>query len=92
MSSRYDNDSEDVVQENKKQTEAINKYIIGTLKMYIDPEIFIKNASGNTKKRKMPIIYYTRQYTKTTGEVQKIQKEIPENYPIRKHDHIRVIG
>ena len=43
MSSRYDNDSEDVVQENKKQTEAINKYIIGTLKMYIDPEIFVKN-------------------------------------------------
>ena len=76
MSSRYDNDSEDVVQENKKQTEAINKYIIGTLKMYIDPEIFVKNTSGNTKKRKMPSIYYTRQYTKTTGEVQKIQKEI----------------
>jgi nicotinic acid mononucleotide adenylyltransferase len=76
MSSRYDNDSEDVVQENKKQTEAINKYIIGTLKMYINPEIFVKNPSGNTKKRKMPSIYYTRQYTKTPGEVQKIQKEV----------------
>ena len=76
MSSRYDNDSEDVVQENKKQTEAINKYIIGTLKMYINPEIFVKSSSGNTKKRKMPSIYYTQQYTKTPGEVQKIQKEI----------------
>ena len=76
MSSRYDNDNEDVVQENKKQTEAINKYIIGTLKMYIAPEIFVKNASGNTKKRKMPSIYYTRQYTETPSEVQKTQKTI----------------
>ena len=42
MSKQYDNDDEDVVKENKKQTEAINKYIIGTLKMYISPEIFIK--------------------------------------------------
>ena len=76
MSTRYDNDSEDVVKENTKQTEAINKYIIGTLKIYITPEIFVKNTSGDTKKRKMPSIYYTRQYTKTLGEVQKIQKEI----------------
>jgi hypothetical protein len=76
MSTRYDNDNEDVVQENKKQTEAINKYIIGTLKMYIAPEIFVKNASGNTKKRKMPSIYYTRQYTETPSEVQKTQKTI----------------
>jgi len=76
MSTRYDNDSEDVVKENTKQTEAINKYIIGTLKMYITPEIFVKNTSGDTKKRKMPSVYYTRQYTKTPGEVQKIQKEI----------------
>ena len=76
MSKQYDNDDEDVVKENKKQTEAINKYIIGTLKMYISPEIFIKNASGDTKKRKMPSIYYTRRYTETPSEVQKTQKEI----------------
>ena len=84
MSSRYDNDSEDVVQENKKQTEAINKYIIGTLKMYIDPEIFLKNTSGNTKKRKFPSVYYTRRYTETPSEVQKTQKAITNEQAVNK--------
>ena len=42
--------------------------------MYISPEMFVKNTSGDTKKRKMPSIYYTRENTKTISEIQKIQK------------------
>jgi hypothetical protein len=76
MSKQYDNDEEDVKKENDKQTEAINKYIIGTLKMYITPEIFVKGSSGDTKKRKLSSVYYTRKYTETPSEVQKTQKEL----------------
>ena len=85
MSRQYDNTShEDIIKENTKQTEAINKYIIGTLKMYITPEIFLKNASGDTKKRKFTSIYYTREYTKTPSEIQKIQKEISNEEEMNK--------
>ena len=61
-------------QEEKKEKDAIEKYNVGTLKMYISPEIIETNKSGDFKKRKLSKIYYLRKYTETPSELQQSQK------------------
>ena len=60
--------------EEKKEKDAIEKYNVGTLKMYISPEIIETNKSGDFKKRKLSKIYYLRKYTETPSELQQSQK------------------
>ena len=61
-------------QEEKKEKDAIEKYNVGTLKMYISPEIIETNKSGDFKKRKLSKMYYLRKYTRTPSELQQTQK------------------
>jgi nicotinic acid mononucleotide adenylyltransferase/O-acetyl-ADP-ribose deacetylase (regulator of RNase III) len=60
--------------EERKEKDAIEKYNVGTLKMYISPEIIETNKSGDFKKRKLSKIYYLRKYTETPSELQQSQK------------------
>ena len=43
--------------EETKEKDAIEKYNVGTLKMYISPEIIETNKSGDFKKRTLSKIY-----------------------------------
>ena len=60
--------------EESKEKDAIEKYNIGTLKMYISPEIIETSKSGDFKKRKLSKIYYLRKYTETPSELQQSWK------------------
>jgi hypothetical protein len=69
-------------EEEKKEKNAIEKYNVGTLKMYISPEIIETNKSGDFKKRKLSKMYYLRKYTRTPSELQQTQKINGQTEPV----------
>ena len=64
------------VKEEEKEKIATDKYNIGTLKMYIAPDLLQISSSGQGKKRKLHKIYYKRSYTETPSELQQAQKTL----------------
>ena len=64
------------VKEQNKTTNIIKKYNIGTLQMFISPEIL---SMTNKERKKIEKIYYKREYTYTPSESQKIQKNTKNN-------------
>ena len=58
--------------EQTKREEVINKYNIGTLQIFINPEIL---SMEKKERKKIAKIYYKREYTVTPSEIQKSQKE-----------------
>jgi len=68
----------------KKQNKTINiikKYNIGTLQMFINPEIL---SMTNKERKKIEKIYYKREYTSTPSESQKFQKEYEKELALQK--------
>ena len=49
--------------EETKETDAIKQYNIGTLKMYVSPQIIETNKTGDFKKKKLNKIYNVRKFT-----------------------------
>ena len=59
--------------ENKKTENIIKNYNIGTLKMFISPEIL---SMTSKERKKIEKIYYKREYTETPSDILKTQKEV----------------
>ena len=71
-----DDDEKDEVSwyenQQNKTANIIKKYNIGTLQMFISPEIL---SMTSKERKKIDKIYYKREYTETPSELQKSQKE-----------------
>lgn len=71
-----DDDEKDEVSwyetQQNKTANIIKKYNIGTLQMFISPEIL---SMTNKERKKIDKIYYKREYTETPSELQKSRKE-----------------
>ena len=74
--SEIDNDEKEEVSwyenQQNKTANIIKKYNIGTLQMFISPEIL---SLTSKERKRIDKVYYKREYTDTTTELQKSQKE-----------------
>ena len=74
--SEIDDDEKDEVSwyetQQNKTANIIKKYNIGTLQMFISPEIL---SLTSKERKRIDKVYYKREYTDTTTELQKSQKE-----------------
>ena len=79
-----DDEKEEVpwyVKEQNKTSGIIKKYNIGTLQMFISPEIL---SMTSKERKKIDKIYYKREYTITPNELQKSQKEYEKELTLQK--------
>ena len=73
MSSKEEEPEKDYYQEEeRKKEEIIKKYNVGTLQIFLTPEIL---SMEKKERKKIAKIYYKREYTTTPSELQKSQKE-----------------
>jgi exonuclease VII small subunit len=63
-----------------KTTTIIKKYNIGTLQMFISPEIL---SMTSKERKKIDKIYYKREYTETPSELQQSQKEYEKGLALK---------
>ena len=78
-----DDEKEEVSWYEKQQNKTYNiikKYNIGTLQMFISPEIL---SMTSKERKKIDKIYYKREYTVTPSELQKSQKEYEKELSIQ---------
>jgi isopenicillin N synthase-like dioxygenase len=69
-----------VAQQNKT-TNIIKKYNIGTLQIFISPEIL---SMTSKERKRIDKIYYKRDYTSTPSELQKSQKDYEKEVALQK--------
>ena len=69
------------VNQQNKTANIIKKFNIGTLQMFISPEIL---SLTNKERKKIDKIYYKREYTVTPSELQKSQKDYEKELALQK--------
>ena len=69
------------VAEQNKTTNIIKKYNIGTLQIFISPEIL---SMTSKERKRIDKIYYKRDYTSTPSELQKSQKDYEKEVALQK--------
>ena len=69
------------VNQQNKTANIIKKFNIGTLQMFISPEIL---SLTSKERKKIDKIYYKREYTVTPSELQKSQKDYEKELALQK--------